>query len=98
MKGKLRKRIGAGILTAALIATSFGVDFVTVSAGDTYPYVGAGAKEENQPYQHGYRVEDIMDWSPETDPYGELLRARIPLQDRNAAFAATQANPELRNC
>ena len=95
MKGKLRKRIGAGILTAALIATSFGVDFVTVSAGDTYPYVGAGAKEENQPYQHGYRVEDIMDWSPETDPYGELLRARIPLQDRNAAFAATQANPEL---
>ena len=60
MKGKLRKRIGAGILTAALIATSFGVDFVTVSAGDTYPYVGAGAKEENQPYQHGYRVEDIM--------------------------------------
>ena len=33
--------------------------------------------------------------SPETDPYGELLRAQVPLQDRNAALAATQANPEL---
>ncbi len=66
-----------------------------VYAGDTYPYIGESAKGENQPYQHGYRVEDIMDWSPETDPYGELLRARVPLQERNETFAATQANPGL---
>lgn len=66
-----------------------------VFAGDTYPYVGESAKGENQPYQHGYRIEDIMDWSPETDPYADLLRAQVPLQERNAAFAPTQANPEL---
>lgn len=64
-------------------------------AGDTLPYEGISAKGENQPYQHGYTSGQIMDWTPESDIYGDLLRARVPLQPRNAAFAPTQANPEL---
>ena len=88
---KTAKKVLAAFLALAITASSMPVAL----AGDTYPYVGESAKGDNQPYQHGYRVEDIMDWSPETDPYGELLRAQVPLQDRNAAFAATQANPEL---
>ncbi|MDP4097327.1 endo-beta-N-acetylglucosaminidase [Paenibacillus sp. P96] len=64
-------------------------------AGDTLPYEGISAKGENQPYQHGYTSAQIMDWTPESDIYGELLRARVPLQPRNAAFAPTQASPEL---
>ena len=64
-------------------------------ASDTLPYLGESARGENQPYQHGYRAEDLLDWSPETDPWGDMLRAEVPLQDRNAALAATQANPEL---
>ncbi|MFB5673828.1 endo-beta-N-acetylglucosaminidase [Paenibacillus terreus] len=64
-------------------------------AGDTLPYEGISAKGENQPYQHGYTSAQIMDWTPESDIYGDLLRARVPLQPRNAPFASTQANPEL---
>ena len=44
-----------------------------------------------------YRVADIENWRPETDPYAKSLRASIPLQNRNEAFAATQANPELES-
>lgn len=88
---KTAQKVLAAFLALAITASSMPI----AHAGDTYPYVGESAKGDNQPYQHGYRVEDIMDWSPETDPYGELLRAQVPLQDRNAALAATQANPEL---
>lgn len=50
---------------------------------------------ENQPVTHGYRAVDIEHWNPETDPNAERLRAFVPLQKRNDAFAATQANPKL---
>ncbi len=87
--------MGKMALAAALaVALSFGTAGVAL-AGDTYPYVGESAKGENQPYQHGYRVEDLMDWSPETDPYAPLLRARVPLQERNEPYAPTQADPGL---
>ena len=48
-----------------------------------------------EPWRHGYRLVDVLNWSPETDAYGEELRAQVPLQERNEAFAATQANPNL---
>jgi len=67
----------------------------SVLAGDTLPYTGESAKGPNQPYQHGYTSAQILDWTPESDIYGELLRARVPLQPRNDPFAATQAYPDL---
>lgn len=36
-----------------------------------------------EPWKHGYRLVDVLNWSPETDNYGEELRARVPLQERN---------------
>lgn len=95
MKTSIGKRIGSGILALAITASMYVGGSVSVFAGDTLPYPGDSAKGENQPYQHGYRGEDLLAWSPETDPYAELLRAQIPLQNRNAAFAATQADPNL---
>ncbi|MCI5924753.1 MAG: discoidin domain-containing protein [Oscillospiraceae bacterium] len=95
MKTSIGKRIGSGILALAITASMYVGGSVSVFAGDTLPYLGDSAKGENQPYQHGYRGEDLLAWSPETDPYAELLRAQIPLQNRNAAFAATQADPNL---
>lgn len=50
-----------------------------------------------EPWKHGYRLVDVLNWSPETDPYAAELRARVPLQERNDAFAATQANPNLKS-
>ena len=95
MKTSIGKRIGSGILALAITASMYVGGSVSVFAGDTLPYLGDSAKGENQPYQHGYRGEDLLAWSPETDPYAELLRAQIPLQNRNTAFAATQADPNL---
>ena len=88
---KKGKRALAAILAVLMAASS--APFAMAS--DTLPYLGESARGENQPYQHGYRAEDLLDWSPETDPWGDMLRAEVPLQDRNAALAATQANPEL---
>lgn len=64
-------------------------------AGDTLPYRGESALAENEPTSHGYRAEDLLSWDPATDPDAELLRARVPLQNRIEAVAATQANPSL---
>lgn len=81
---------------AATVTTGLLASFPqVVYAGDTLPYEGESAKGENQPYAHGYRVYDIKEWSPETDVFGPYMRAQVPLQERNEAFAATQANPEL---
>ncbi len=79
------KRLGSGLLALMLVLGLFLGSMGTVFAGDTYPYAGESAEGENQPTLHGYHVEDLMQWSPETDPYAEMLRAQVPLQNRNAA-------------
>ena len=58
---------------------------------DSWPNNTASA----EPTFAGYRVKDIENWDPETDPYSEFLVASVPLQNRNEAFAATQAKPYL---
>ena len=48
-----------------------------------------------EPWAHGYRFVDILNWPPETDDYAEELVAQVPLQERIGTYAATQANPGL---
>ena len=91
------KRNGKRALAALLAVLMAASSAPFAMAADTLPYIGESAKGENQPHQHGYRAEDFLDWSPETDPWGDMLRARVPLQDRNAALAATQAHPEFKS-
>lgn len=95
MKRGIGKRIGSGLLALAMMATMYVGTASSVLASDTLPYLGESARGANQPYAHGYRAEDFLEWSPETDPYAEYMRAWAPLQNRNEAFAATQANPNL---
>ena len=90
IKRNLRRKATALAAAVSVIGTA-----TPVYASDTLPFLGESAKGENQAYAHGYRAEDMLNWSPETDPYSEIMRARVPLQNRNAAFAATQANPKL---
>ncbi len=92
MKKKGLKKVIISILTLCLIVP---YSSAAAYAGDTYPYLGESAKGDNQPFQHGYRGEDLLSWNPAADPYAEELRARVPLQDRIEAAAATQANPSL---
>ncbi|WEV53460.1 Ig-like domain-containing protein [Bifidobacterium sp. ESL0704] len=68
------------------------------SATDTLPWGMTDAKYavgENQPYNHGYTGEDILNWSPGSDEYASRLRARVPLQQRIAPDAATQKDANL---
>ncbi len=53
------------------------------------------ASAKYEPWAHGYRFVDILNWSPETDDYAEELVAQVPLQERIDTYAATQANPWL---
>lgn len=90
--GSFKKSV-TSLLAATLIAT--GMQPQLAFAGVTLPLTGESAKGENQPFQHGYRAIDIENWTPETDSYAELLRAKVPMQERIEPFAPTQANPKL---
>lgn len=89
------KRFLSGAMAAVMMAATFATTAMTVSAGDTLPMQGEEARKAEQPKFSGYRIWDISQWSPETDPYAEFLRADIPLQERIDAFKPTQANPTL---
>lgn len=80
---------------AAALVMTLSTFSTSVFAGDAMPPQGNAVFGYNQPNTHGYRVVDLENWSPETDLYAESLRAHVPLQERNEAFAATQANPNL---
>ena len=90
MKKDLLKRIGSFMLAAVLVLSTF-IGAIPHADADSWPNDTASA----EPTFAGYRVKDIENWSPETDPYAEFLQASVPLQNRNEAFAATQAKPYL---
>lgn len=90
----MKKRNTTLALALAMTLSTFST---TILAGDALPLQGEAARGQNQATMHGYRVNDILDWSPETDPYAEEMRAHVPLQERNDAFAKTQANPNLNS-
>lgn len=64
-------------------------------AADSYPPIGDSAVASAHPVVSGYRVQDIRDWSPESDPYAKHLRASVPLQSRIEHNPNTQVKPEL---
>lgn len=91
----MKKRVLSGFMAVLMAATMLVGTSFSVFAGDTLPMLGDEARKAEQPKFAGYRIWDMRDWSPETDPYAEFLRAEIPLQNRIDAFKPTQANPTL---
>lgn len=90
-----RTRAGAaGAAVAALVLAGL-AGTAPAQASDTLPWTGDSAPGAHQPRQHGYTAMSVLDWSPKTDPDAALMRARVPLQARNAADADTQKNPGL---
>ena len=98
MKGKKMRKILSVFLAAAMVASaSLGNMSLVFAGGDTMPprpgeqgYFG-----NNQPTYAHWRVNDVLEWEPGDDQYSEFMRAKVPLQERNEAFNATQANPLL---
>lgn len=93
MKTSRAKRIGAALLAIAIAASTYVGTSLSVFAADSWPNDTASA----EPTFAGYRVKDVKNWSPETDPDAELMRAQVPLQNRNEAFKATQAKTYLNS-
>lgn len=93
MKTNRAKRIGAALLAFAIAASTYVGTSLSVFAADSWPNDTASA----EPTFAGYRVKDVKNWSLETDPDAELMRAQVPLQNRNEAFKATQAKTYLES-
>lgn len=68
-----------------------------VQAADTMPWTGDKAIGKNQPHVVGQRIYDLKYWEQDSEDDAELLRAKVPLQDRIENFAATQANPAINS-
>lgn len=97
MRSKLSKKLKPIGLAAVMAVSLLSANMTTAFAGDTWPFTGAAAIGKNQPRMIGQRVYDLENWNPETEPYADLMRAQIPLQQRNSTFSATQANPNLKS-
>ena len=95
MKKKALKRTGCLVLSSVLAMSSLFTGMTAMAGPMSEEFLGDGARAKAQPHFSGYRVLQMKNWSEETDPYADMMRARVPLQERNEAFAATQANPEL---
>ena len=86
---KRSKRALAALLAVLMAASS--APFAMAS--DTLPYLGESARGENQPYQHGYRAEDLLDWSRKPTP-GVICSVRRFLC-RTATLPWLQPRPTL---
>lgn len=95
MKRKSVRSVFSGVLAGTLAVTMLYGTPWQVSAADSIPLTGEQGRKENQPRFNGYRIWDIRDWTPEADEGAEFLRAKVPLQNRNAAYTPTQVNRDL---
>ncbi len=87
----LASRTMAAVLAVVMVASCLPAVF---AADSVLPDDYRGLKSA-QPDLKGYRIQEIRDWDPATDPFSEYLVAHVPLQKRNDLFQATQANPTL---
>ncbi|MDE7262872.1 MAG: hypothetical protein K2N78_12555 [Oscillospiraceae bacterium] len=94
MKQRLFKRFLSIALSLTMLVS---LCPLALAAGTPAAEAAGEASESYEPWKHGYRLVDVLNWSPETDNYAEELRAHVPLQERNAPLAATQANPALKS-
>ncbi|OZB92117.1 hypothetical protein [Paenibacillus sp. XY044] len=97
MKPNQKKHLAVFLASVLAAGTILPNAAIVHAGGDTLPprQGEQGYKGENQPVYHGYRKQNILDWTPETDEYYEFMRAEVPLQKRNEPFKPTQANPKL---
>ena len=96
MKQHSQKLLSLLLCLAMVLSVFAGMGAPAAAADVTAEDVSQGkASSSFEPWGHGYRMVDILNFDPATDPYSQELVASVPLQERNATFAATQANKDL---
>ncbi len=98
IKNKMKKGISIGLVLSMGISLLPAVSVYAAgndnASGEIQETPGESSKTY-EPWKHGYRFVDVLNWEASTDPYAEEMRAEVPLQKRNESFAATQVNPNL---
>ncbi|KRM34920.1 hypothetical protein FC83_GL002060 [Agrilactobacillus composti DSM 18527 = JCM 14202] len=79
-----------------LAALTLGTTGALAAAHPVAAAANYNVKGANQPYFHGFNAEQMLNWSPETDPSAKYFVSDVSLQPRNPKFAATQAQPDLQ--
>lgn len=97
MKKQTQMKIAKLCLVGMMVSTFAGISVNGKAYADTWPDIDEAKIKSAQPHFSGYTVRNIEAWNNETDPYSDLMRARVPLQKKNDAFPATQANPGLND-
>lgn len=97
MKKRTKRQIAGLCVMSMAISTFAGIFMGSKAYADTWPDIGSAKIKSAQPHFSGYSVRNIETWDKETDPFSDLMRARVPLQKRNEAFTQTQANPSLND-
>ena len=97
MRNWKRRAISSGLALVLGLTSTMGSLGPVAFAEDTAPEDKGQASSLYEPWKHGYRLNDVLHFDPATDPFADQLRARVPLQERNEAFTATQANPNLES-
>ncbi|WP_216386874.1 endo-beta-N-acetylglucosaminidase [Arcanobacterium phocae] len=89
-------KITARVLASSLAATlSFSVIATSAQAADTVYNKEEKSLGSAQPKNMGHRLQDVRDWSPQTDPFAAFMRSDIPLQQRTQHDPSTQAHQSL---
>ena len=97
MRKRTKMQIAKLCIMSMAVSAFAGISMGNNAYADTWPDIGEAKIKSAQPHFSGYTVRNIETWDKTTDPYSDLMRARVPLQERNKAFTPTQANPELND-
>ena len=97
MRKRTKMQIARLCIMSMVISAFAGISMGSKAYADTWPDIESAKIKSAQPHFSGYTVRNIEAWDKETDPFSDLMRARVPLQKRNEAFTQTQANPSLND-
>ena len=97
MRKRTKMQIAGLCIMSMAISAFAGISMGNKAYADTWPDIDSAKIKSAQPHFSGYTVRNIEAWDKETDPFSDLMRARVPLQKRNEAFTQTQANPSLND-
>lgn len=88
MKRKLAKRVLALLMVPAMC-----MSLAATASADTWAYKDHSKVAANQPLFIGHRIIDLKNWSPETDPYSDLMRAEVPPRKTSTPMLPPRQTP-----
>ena len=86
MRKRTKMQIAGLCIMSMAISAFAGISMGNKAYADTWPDIDSAKIKSAQPHFSGYTVRNIEAWDKETDPFSDLMRARVPLQKRNEAF------------